>query len=114
MPQWDLLLLSDFFLLGFRLGFTKDGKSYINNHLKLILSYHMDNTDPTNVIYRVVGFRVETASVDLKDLELKDGGLCGIKDNHNYQEVAKDAQTELFFSYSVEWQASDIRSLYGS
>jgi transmembrane 9 superfamily protein 2/4 len=94
---------------GFRLGFTKDGKSYINNHLKLILSYHKDDTDPTNEIYRVVGFRVETSSVDLKDLDLKEGGKCAIKENHNYQEVAKEAQTELYFTYSVEWQPSDIR-----
>jgi transmembrane 9 superfamily protein 2/4 len=73
------------------------------------LSYHKDETDPANVIYRVVGFRVETASVDLKDLEVKEGGQCSIKENHNYQEVSKDAQTELYFSYSVQWEASVIR-----
>lgn len=94
---------------GFRLGFAKDGKTFINNHLKLLLSYHKDDTDPTNEIYRVVGFRVETASVDLKDLQLSEGDLCSVKENHNYQEVSKDTQTELYFTYSVEWQPSDIR-----
>ena len=94
---------------GFRLGFAKDGKTFINNHLKLLLSYHKDDTDPTNEIYRVVGFRVETASVDLKDLEVAEGGQCTIKDSHGFQEVAKDTETQLYFSYSVEWQPSDIR-----
>ncbi len=34
---------------GFRLGFVRDGKTFINNHLKLILSYH-----ETDGVYRVV------------------------------------------------------------
>ncbi len=38
---------------GFRLGFaTKDGKMAINNHLKFIMSYHLLDDDPANVIYR--------------------------------------------------------------
>ena len=51
---------------GFRLGVEKDGKMYVNNHLKLIMSYH--KTPPSSEggkdNYRVVGFRVETGSVD--------------------------------------------------
>lgn len=89
---------------GFRLGFSKDGNMFINNHLRLILSYHKDED-----IYRVVGFRVETASVDRQGMTVNDDKTCSVKDGHEYQAIKKGEPTELFFTYSVEWQQSDIR-----
>ena len=97
---------------GFRLGYWKDGKATINNHLKFIMSYHKLEDDPTNVIYRVVGFRVETFSVDKASYKLgaaEENGGCAIKDNHSPQFVSKEKPTEVFFSYEVEWQESQIR-----
>ena len=51
---------------GFRLGVEKDGKMYVNNHLKFIMSYHKTppSSEGSKDNYRVVGFRVETGSVD--------------------------------------------------
>ena len=53
---------------GYRLGYTSNGKNYINNHLKFVLKYHKDELTNT---YRVVGFLIETASVDKSGLDIK-------------------------------------------
>jgi transmembrane 9 superfamily protein 2/4 len=91
---------------GFRVGFVREGKAYINNHLNLILSYHHSEDD----IYRVVGFRVETASVAKDRLSINDDGkTCSIKDSSGFQQVKKSEPTELFFTYSVKWEQSEIR-----
>merc|ERR1719308_126901 len=41
---------------GYRLGFEKDGKSYINNHLKFSLKYHKD--PDTNEVQYEPGYRL--------------------------------------------------------
>ncbi len=71
---------------GFRLGYAKDGKAAINNHLRFIMSYHPvgGDEDPANPIYRVVGFRVETASVDKAGYQFN-GDNCEIKQGHGVQ-----------------------------
>ena len=56
---------------GYRLGYNTNGKNYINNHLKFVLKYHQD--EETNN-YRVVGFLIETQSVDKSGLDIK--GKC--------------------------------------
>ncbi len=94
---------------GFRLGYVKDGKSAINNHLRFIMSYHLLDDDPSNVIYRVVGFRVETASVDKQSYEFGSNGECSFKTAHEPQFVAKDGPTSLHFTYSVHWEVSQVR-----
>jgi len=40
---------------GFRLGYVRSGdgqEAAINNHLKFILSYHLLDEDPSNIVYR--------------------------------------------------------------
>ena len=92
-----------------RLGFEKDGRAAINNHLKLILSYHVYDDTAGKEVYRVVGFRVETASVDKESYEIGEGSTCSVKDGHQPQFVAKDAETSVYFTYSVHWEKSPIR-----
>lgn len=55
---------------GFRLGYVKDDKVYVNNHLKFVMSYHMDPNAKTR---RVVGFKVMAFSVDLKTYQSSSG-----------------------------------------
>ena len=74
---------------GFRLGVNRDDKMYLNNHLKFIMSYHVDPEAEES--YRVVGFRVETASIDASEYTFNSDGTCLIKDNPKLQEV-KDKQ----------------------
>jgi len=90
---------------GYRLGYTSNGKNYINNHLKFVLKYHKDELTNT---YRVVGFLIETASVDKSGLDIKQDGSCAVASN-GPQEVSQDGETQLHFTYQVEWQRSDIK-----
>ena len=94
---------------GFRLGLVKSGRIAINNHLKLILSYHKYN-DGVKESYRVVGFRAETSSLDSDALQI-DGSSCSIKQGVSLQPqfVNMDAETNMYFSYSVHWEQSDVR-----
>lgn len=52
---------------GYKLGFVQDNKVFINNHLRLILSYHTDD----DVNFRVVRFEVEASSVDLSEIGVR-------------------------------------------
>jgi len=91
---------------GYRLGYAKDGKTFINNHLKFTLKYHKDAE--TN-LYRVVGFLIETHSLDSSSVQIQEGSSsCTISDNKP-QEINKDAENSLRFTYSVSWQQSDVK-----
>ena len=92
---------------GFRLGFSQGKKSedpeerkpdrFLNNHLRFILSYHQveDSSAEHGPTYRVVGFRVETMSVDKDSYEFndKDQG-CKIKENANHQEIINNKENK--------------------
>ena len=92
---------------GFRLGFVRENKAYINNHLQFILSYHHNKEDDK---YRVVGFLVETPSIDKNSLNLGgDGKSCSVKETGKFQEIRKGERNEVHFTYSVKWKESDIR-----
>jgi transmembrane 9 superfamily protein 2/4 len=56
---------------GYRLGYEKDRKVYFNNHLKFVMKYHLD---PAGT-YRVVGFLIETQSINRAGLEITGAGL---------------------------------------
>ncbi|KAG7170764.1 transmembrane 9 superfamily member 4-like [Homarus americanus] len=89
---------------GYKLGYIYDNKVYINNHLKFILSYHTDN----DLDFRVVRFEVEESSVDISELKGTDD-RCSFPDKHNPQEVKESGTTNILFTYSVEWQQSNVR-----
>lgn len=89
---------------GFKLGFEQDGKVYVNNHLKLILSYHTDDDKE----FRVVRFEVEASSVDKSELTGTDE-KCSFPEKHKPQEVNAKGPTQILFSYSVEWRSSNVR-----
>ncbi|EDW88343.1 transmembrane 9 superfamily member 4 [Drosophila yakuba] len=88
---------------GYRLGQVEGNNIFINNHLKFILSYHMHSKDK----YRVVGFEVETVSVSHKELKFH-GDTCTFPDSARPQLVNPDGETQLYFTYSVEWKESKV------
>lgn len=90
---------------GYRLGYSKDNINYINNHLKFKMKYHKD---PDTELYRVVGFLVETQSIDKSGVEVKDDNTCTIS-GQGPQPVAADRDTTLHFTYSVSWEYSDVK-----
>lgn len=57
--------------------------------------------------YRVVGFEVETHSVNHKDLKFE-GETCSFPDNPKPQQVNSHSNTQLFFTYSIEWKQSAV------
>lgn len=57
---------------GYKLGYVRDNKVFIHNHLKIILSYHTDD----NINFRVVRFEVEALSVDLSDFKVRNDICC--------------------------------------
>ncbi|CAB4055878.1 TM9SF2_4 [Lepeophtheirus salmonis] len=97
---------------GYRLGFMYNGQSYINNHLKFILSYHMNEAildSEGKQTYRVVGFRVETSSLNAESVKLGENGVCEIKTDSKQMEIVKDKANKVIFTYSVVWEESNIR-----
>lgn len=114
---------------GYRLGQVIKGNTYINNHLKFILSYHM-HTKWVHLIciqislkifkfscsskkkkwhikfivycrdkYRVVGFQVEPISVSLSDIKFE-GDSCNFPDTPKLQVVsARGLDLEHCFFY---------------
>lgn len=58
--------------------------------------------------YRVVGFEVETLSVDLNEIKFE-GEECNFPDNPKPQRVNRDGHTSLFFTYSVIWKESQVK-----
>nr|XP_018899766.1 PREDICTED: transmembrane 9 superfamily member 4 [Bemisia tabaci] len=89
---------------GYQLGFVKpDGTTYINNHLNLILFYHRT----TSNMYRVVGFEVQTQSIDYNSF-IKDGDSCKFQVKSQPQKVKAGSANKVRFTYSVTWQESDV------
>ncbi|XP_011297904.1 transmembrane 9 superfamily member 4 [Fopius arisanus] len=87
---------------GYRLGEVLGDQVYINNYLKLKLSYHKHGENE----FRVVGFEVEARSVDYTQLEFE-GNNCQPPGQINPQFV-NPRGTRLLFLYSVEWTESDV------
>ncbi|CAG5111259.1 Oidioi.mRNA.OKI2018_I69.chr2.g5584.t1.cds [Oikopleura dioica] len=91
---------------GYKLGLLdNDGNTYINNHLIINLKYSRLEDDGDSPLYRIVGFDVLPHSV----LEMTEtDGECNLPDNDARFKVTKDTK-QITFSYSVKWEASDIR-----
>lgn len=58
--------------------------------------------------YRVVGFEVDTFSVDKDELKFVDDSCTFPAVDTKSQLVNEDTGTKLYFTYSVEWSESDI------
>lgn len=67
---------------GYRIGSVEDQKAYINNHLKLIFKYHTEDDN----IYRVVGFEVQTSSIDREEYKFEKD-ICSFPQAAKKQEV---------------------------
>ncbi|KAF5303086.1 hypothetical protein FQR65_LT08417 [Abscondita terminalis] len=89
---------------GYRLGSEINGKTYINNHLKLTLLYH----NPTPNVYRVVGFHVEAKSIHLDELKFNNNKVCSFSNKPRPQSVESKLGTSLLFTYEVVWESSQI------
>ncbi|XP_043283958.1 transmembrane 9 superfamily member 4 [Venturia canescens] len=85
---------------GYRLGEVIGGRAYINNYLKLKLSWHKHGENA----FRVVAFEVEARSIDLKELRFE-RNTCVLPEQPTPQ-LVNPKGTSLLFLYSVEWTES--------
>ena len=108
MPNQEIL-----YDYGYRLGFVKDGKTYVNNHLAFKLHYHEYMPGK----YRVVGFEVQPSSRDYaKGKPTADGKECpatsevrNVKGITSFQpQLITDDAKGILWTYSVDWSPSDI------
>lgn len=89
---------------GYRLGSAESGEAFINNHLKIILSYHTEDKEK----FRVVEFEVETKSIAYGEMKFTNG-VCEVPTQHKKQQVDVNNPTKLHFTYEVEWRESEKR-----
>ncbi|XP_076290294.1 transmembrane 9 superfamily protein member 4 [Lasioglossum baleicum] len=87
---------------GYRLGGVVNNQIYINNYLKLELSYHEYGKNA----YRVVGFDVKAQSIDASQLTFN-GNTCILPPGDSHQFVNPKG-TKLWFLYSVKWKQSAV------
>jgi transmembrane 9 superfamily protein 2/4 len=91
-----------FYSPGFLLGQEEPPTAIaFNNHYSIVLEYHEVGGDPNQL--RVVGARVNPESK--KYANQNDVGDCLTR--RDVISLAEDKDTEVFFSYSVEWIKSD-------
>ncbi|KAH3731207.1 hypothetical protein DPMN_057215, partial [Dreissena polymorpha] len=96
---------------GYKLGFEKDGKYYLNNHLAIVLKYH--TVEEGGNTYRVVGFEVKPESRAIKDYELKDEQCARktdlVKGNPEPMMIEAKEDQEVLFTYEVSWHESPMK-----
>ncbi|XP_011496493.1 PREDICTED: transmembrane 9 superfamily member 4 [Ceratosolen solmsi marchali] len=88
---------------GYRLGGVSGNQVYINNYLKLKLSYHKHGENE----FRVVGFEVEALSIDFTQLQFE-GSTCKIPTQEPNLQFVNPKGTQILFLYSVEWKESQV------
>ena len=63
-------------------------------------------------MYRVVGFEIETSSIDMKQMNIKDDGTCSYqtdkKIKSSAQVIKENEENSVHMTYEVEWQSSEI------
>ncbi|XP_046839485.1 transmembrane 9 superfamily member 4-like [Xenia sp. Carnegie-2017] len=96
---------------GFKLGFEKNGKIYLNNLLNMIIKYHSDDGES----YRVVGFEAQAASLGKLGTDdpanIAPEQKCKFPDNVDglFQEINPKGENKITFAYMVIWEPSNIR-----
>ncbi|OWB55106.1 hypothetical protein B5S28_g970 [[Candida] boidinii] len=86
-----------YYVKGFPLGFTKDGISYLHNHVMLVIRWHKENGDDNKKT--IVGFEVYPKSVS-------DYHCPGASKNYeNFPIIPNSAEKIIVpFTYSVYWR----------
>lgn len=93
---------------GYKLGlFDADDNVYLNNHLIINLKFNrLDVEEEDEPSYRVVAFDVLPHSIHA--MTGGEDGTCNLPESDSRFRLTEDTK-EITFSYSVNWEASDIR-----
>ncbi|ODV93190.1 hypothetical protein PACTADRAFT_51808, partial [Pachysolen tannophilus NRRL Y-2460] len=88
---------SKYYAAGFPLGFVQDGKTYLHNHVMLVIRWHKENDDPNKKT--IVGFEVYPRSVS-------DFHCPGASKSFANFELDLNQKEEILipFTYAVYWR----------
>ncbi|KAH9504663.1 Transmembrane 9 super member 4, partial [Bulinus truncatus] len=90
---------------GYKLGVVSGKEAYLHNHLHLTLLYHKREEGAN----RVVGFKVRPQSFAKGEIKIDENtGECVLENGKSPQKINDDAPTDVWFTYSVTWEDSDI------
>lgn len=95
---------------GYQLGYVNNDEYFLNNHIRFILKYH---TEKSSDLYRVVGFEIETHSLNHSLIKPQSDQSCLIQtdkaeENVKPQKLIPGQTNKLHMTYEVVWQATDI------
>jgi len=91
---------------GFPVGVKKDGKYYVNNHVRVGLQYHVDPDEFEG--FRVVGFEVFPQSLVHRKNAGSDVATCEDADDvFPHWDLAQ--HESIVYSYDVTWTPSNVR-----
>ncbi|XP_022089559.1 transmembrane 9 superfamily member 4-like isoform X3 [Acanthaster planci] len=100
---------------GYKLGYMVDKVPYINNHLIMNMKYHtVPGENGESDSYRVISFDVAVRSVENGQITQGKDDICVFKEKKDGETVpvqpfVGDKETEITFSYEVNWQESNIK-----
>lgn len=99
---------SKYYAAGFPLGFVEGDRSYLNNHVLIVIRYNIVQENPR--LYTIVGFEVYPKSV-------KEEGCPGASKKYEHfgldiekaknskvKDDSKKAHTLIYYTYSVYWR----------
>lgn len=119
--EYQDILFSRGFPVGFKTGTKATSKYYLYNHVRIILSYHddyeSDNGNPEEATTKIVGFRVEPMSIKhtyegtefvagTTTLNTCNANTPAVNDPKRYQSI--DKPDTVLFSYDVVWEKSEV------
>ncbi|CAK0810327.1 unnamed protein product, partial [Prorocentrum cordatum] len=91
---------------GFPVGVKKEGRYYVNNHVRVGLQYHVDPSEFEG--FRVVGFEVFPQSLVHRKSAVGDVATCEDADDVSpHWDLAE--HDSIVYSYDVTWTPSSVR-----
>lgn len=95
---------------GYQIGFINNDEYFLNNHIRFILKYH---TEKSTDLYRVVGFEIETHSLNYSLLKPQEEKICSIESDSadtsvKPQKLVPGQKNKIHMTYEVFWMASEI------
>lgn len=85
-----------YYNIGFKLGNTYEGVSYLNNHYNIVIYYHITDRK----LARVVGVVVKPTSRETKD-DAKGDDKCTAEAGPFH--LKEDGKSSVIYTYSVTW-----------
>ncbi|RNA20881.1 Transmembrane 9 superfamily member 4 [Brachionus plicatilis] len=95
---------------GYQIGFFSNGEYFLNNHIRFNLKYHNEKSSD---LYRVVGFEIETHSINYSMIKPQEDKTCSIESDASDssvrpQKLVLGQKNKIHMTYEISWIASEI------